>query len=288
MKMKIKIIIGTLAALLLAMTPTFVQADATASSDEFFSYILVMGMTQEPDPITCALWDQLIPDSEALNTDGAIRLDGPPYIQLSTTTDGPVVVWAYNNGSEFDIAFSSWNGTEWEEIEFLTSSTDSEIDPRLYISPNGDYHVTYWVKDAEEIYVISRPSGSQFWGVPEQLSSTGRHPAILFDGDVRLIAFEREGDAGGQEIVVNRKDAGLTTEEVTASTAYSETLNIMLHKLGNRIWMDWIHSEDSLGYTQYFNGIWGVSPSHVPWPDHSWIGSEDARRTVQFEISRDE
>jgi hypothetical protein len=288
MNKKIQLLFGTLAALLLAFSPGLVQAEISTSSDQLIAYVLVLGMTQEPDPITSAIWHQLLPESDPLNPEGWVRLDGPPSIQLSLNGHNPVVVWAYNNGIESDIAFSSWDGIQWAEIEFLTSSTNNELDPRLYLSDNGDYHVAYWVEETEEIYVISRSAGSQFWDTPELITSAGRHPSIIFDKDVRLIAYERDGATGGQEIVVNRWDDGVTTEQVIATTAYTGTLNLILHGNMNRIWLDWIHEEDLLGYTQYFEGSWGVSPRHVPWLDHSWIGAEDARRAVQFEIMRDE
>ena len=108
-----------------------------------------MAIFDDPDPIGSFGWQQtrVIPAERILNVSGADRGDGRPDITF--LADGKsAVTWAYWAGTDFDIAYSEWEGSAWTPVEFLTASTNDELDPRVFVESDGTVHVTWWTAGA--------------------------------------------------------------------------------------------------------------------------------------------
>ena len=251
---------------------------------------IVMGITEGPDPVLGpGIWDPVGPeDGGTLNTDGDDRVDGRPDIVMDMATNTPSVVWSYNTGIDFDIAFSRWTGQSWTVKEFLTDSITDELDPRIFINPVGDVFVVWWeLASSDRVYLTSRLRDGDEWTVRELITDDGRRPSVLATASERFVAFERSVPTGGLDVVVQIANLdGSKTLTVAAHSTRSQPLDVILHESFGRTWMEWKHSDSEVAYSEYVDGAW-VAPATLPWLDPGWVGIEDVRRAVRLEVLGD-
>lgn len=275
-----------LAAVALSCLPVALHADVTTDSGE--QYTLVLGITEDPDPITAVGWDQVDSeiDGEVLNAEGEDRGDGPPAVDFVPSTRYPVVVWSYNQGVDFDLAISAWDGEVWTPIDFLAQSLSDELDPRLHLADDGSARVTWWQPGyPDRIGLVERPADSEAWSAPQLLSIEGRRPSVLAtDEGAVILAFERDLPGGGQQIVVQvRPETGPPIEQVLLSTPRSQPLDIELHEANGQVWVDWKHIAGMFAYSEFVDGVWTPALG-IPWTDPSWLGAETVRKEIQLEV----
>ncbi len=250
---------------------------------------ILMHIVDGPDPIGALGWQQVraIPTAQILNTSGVGRGDERPDFTWQAVNGWPVATWAYCAGTDYDIAFSEWDGSSWTPAEFLTFSTNNELDPRIFLETNGTTHVTWWVAGpTDQVFLATRTTGSSQWSTPVQVtpaSTGGRRPSVaVFDG-VLLVAYERECDEpeSAQEIVVARQQAGGGfLDEIVAQTVRDLRLDVILHAENGRLWVDWKHDASTFGYAERGTTAWNA-PGNEPWAESTWIGVEDIRRTIR-------
>jgi len=276
------IVCCALASLLVGAT-TYLHAEVSGPYDSII--YIIMGITEGADPIDGSAWQPVRnPGVNVLNPDGFDRDDGTPDLMQNNTTGQPEAVWPYDTGTDFEIAFSRNTEQGWGDKEFLSSSAADDLDPRLSIDASGKVYVVWWEAVTERIYLVTREPGETEWSVPELIVEGGRRPSVVAFSGTRLIAYERDALGGGQAVVVQMsKTDGTNSLEVSAQTARTEPLNVVLHVLNGRVWMEWKHSDNQFAYSEFINGVW-VAPATTPWVDTSWIGVEDVRRTIQHEL----
>ncbi len=253
--------------------------------------IILGTIIEGPDPV--GIWIQYRPvgANQVLNPSGDARGDGRPDIVFKTVVDDgdPVGTWAYNAGTDHDIAFSEWDGTAWTAIEFLTSSTSDEVDPRVFVDIDGTVHVAWWVAGTEKVYVATRPAGTTMWDPPVLVtggSETGRRPSVsVFAGELK-VTYERTSSVGGmaQDVVVATKQGnGSFVLELVGSTVRTDPLDIMAHVADGHLWLDWKHEASEFGCAEYVGSSWtAIVPE--PWPDPSWVGVEEVRKMIRKEV----
>lgn len=267
------------------------RAEVSVDSQNDAVRTLVMGShTEDPVPIGIWLQYRVVAPEQVLNADGDLRGDGRPDIVYLSLVDDPepigqpAAIWAYNLGSDHDIAFSEWTGGAWGPTEFLTAGTDDDLDPRIFAEPDGALHTVWWTdKVVDRVYWSSRPPGSTIWDTPVEVVSGGRRPTVaVFAGTLR-VAYERNSSVAGmaQDVVVLRREAGGGfTEEFVASTTHSDPLDAVLHASGEKLWLDWKHDAHLFGCAERGSVAWGPAEL-VSWPDPSWVGVEETRRVVR-------
>ena len=253
----------------------------------------IAGITDGADPVLDVPWDLVRPAANVhvLNESGLVRPDGRPDVAFSPSRFWPFVVWAYNNQSDHDIAYSEWNGDDWGTIGFLTASAENDLDPRAFISEEGRIYVVWWV-DAVEPYVMlsSRRLVSPVWETPLRVTpvaEAARRPTVVAIGNVVHVAYERSSNldiSGPRELVIRRLNGTgqFDVEHVVTSGATPE-LDPILHVLQGKLWLDWKHSDTEFGYVVLGNG-WGHTVLR-PWEDRSWIGVENVRRAIQIRVA---
>jgi hypothetical protein len=271
----------------IAWPSTVVRAEVSADTEQAVNLLILMGITEGPDPIPQRIWNKLrdVDDSLLLNADGGIkRADGRPDAAFHPETSSPHVVWAYDLETDHDIAYSFWNGDGWDETEFLSPSTEDELDPRIFISSGGTIYVVWWVAGDEQIWMSSRATAFSTWEVPESVTGlidAGRRPSIIVSGGSVRTAYERDASPGGQEVVVaTRIDEGVYDMDVIAVTQSTKALNVILHDEQGVRWIDWRHSDDEFAFSVYEDGSWGPLNT-FPWIDDSWARAEEVRRVIR-------
>ena len=281
-----------LVVVLLATAAVGPRAEISADTPQGVLLLMLGLITEGPDPIPQVIWDPVrdVDPSLFLNPDGGARGDGRPDAAFHPDTNWPHVVWAFSAGSDRDIAYSAWIGTEWSDTEFLTSTVSDDIDPRVYISDVGTAYVVWWDANLERVWMSALLLGISTWGDPEQVTGaldTGRRPSILeWEGEV-LAAYERDSTGLGQDIVVaTRVSEAVFTTEIVSTSSSQTPLNVMLHNEGGVLWADWRHSDSEYAYSVYANGAWG-SPVTLSWIAESWTQAEEVRQVIRGVVLSD-
>lgn len=270
-----------------ASTPAWGEVSTDLQSGQACG-TLIMGIIEEPDPIGVTAWQPLrpIPSERILNADGFARGDGPPDVAWKPSTGWPAVVWAYEAGGGHDIAFAEWMGTAWSAAQFLVSGMEDELDPRLFIEPDGAVHVVWWAPGAtDRVFVVSREAGASSWSPPLEVTAAGqpgRGPsAAVFEGVMR-VSYERPSSQPEmvQEVVVVRREADSFTVELVAPTSRAERLDPILHVEAGHFWLDWKQGAVELGCAEVAPSGWSGLQS-TAWSDSSWVGAEEVRRQIR-------
>src|SRR6185503_4501924 len=72
---------------------------------------------------------------DPISTNGDQRGDLWPDFGVNPVSGQAEVVWAYNDGSDYEIAFAETASGHWSPIGFLTSNTSRDVDARIAFSP---------------------------------------------------------------------------------------------------------------------------------------------------------
>jgi hypothetical protein len=189
--------------------------------------------------------------------------------------DNPVTgqsesVWkAIPRGGSGEIFFSVLQGTDWLLSEQITSNTLPDENPRLAISGQGVRWVSWWRDDAlDAIYAASKPSVGGPWSTPAQLSPASvnaRYPDIAVFGGTVFIAYETIPSSGNRQIIVSKQMDPLPWPSQTISTALqANRLFVQIHQALGRLWVDWVDSGQSLGWSEYVSNAWSA-PQFEPY-----------------------
>jgi len=282
-----------LAALACAWVATPAEVSAWSLPDHRVRTMLMgdlVSITDGADPIPSVSWEPYSPLSSAqlLNPSGATRPDGRPDVALHPASRWPLVVWAYNNQTDHDIAYAEWTGNGWSAVRFLTFGPADEVDPRVFVDRDGAIHVVWWVRDNQpHVMMTTRGPGFPDWEAPVRVSPLGesavRPTVAAFQGAV-WVAYERddEGDLTAfRELVVRRRLAnGTFVVEHLASAERTGPLDPILHVLGAQLWLDWKYADQQFGFTALQDATWRQT-GFLPWLDASWVGAESVRLDIQ-------
>ena len=273
------------AALAATVGHLHVHAEVSADLSPNGVSMIVLGIIEGPDPIPQIIWEPVreVDPRLYLNPDGAARGDGRPDAASDPMTGWPHVVWAWNNGTDHDIAYSRWTGDGWLETEFLTSGMSDEIDPRIFVDEQTIY-VVWWEDGSNKIWVVTRPRDGE-WAVSEQVSQalqTGMRPSVVSWAGTVLIAAEGDDGHGGSEIIIATRQAqgGYVTESLGSVSAGDHSLEVVLHTEQGKLWMDWRRSDEEFAYSEFQHGAWGNAAT-IPWTDDSWLRFEEARLSIR-------
>ncbi len=271
---------------LLARTPALAEV-STDGSGPFVNTLILGVITDDSDPVGIWLQYRPVPPNQVLNADGHARGDGRPDI-VWRENSWPVVVWAYNAGGDFDVAFSEWDGAQWTATAFLTSGTDDERDPGLFVEPDGTTHVVWWTAGpSEEAWLATRQAGSPTWDPPVLVTAgpeNGRRPSVTIFGGELVVAYERDSLSSGmaQDITVaTPQPGGAFTFETIGATARTEPLDVRVHAESGHLWVDWKHEAGEFGCAERQSGGGWAGLGPEPWVDPSWVGVEETRKAIR-------
>ncbi len=256
------------------------------------SYVVVVGVIEDPDPIPRLIWEPVrdIPPSLVLNASGANREDGRPDGVVDPTSGRPVVIWAWATGADHDIALAEWNGSSWANPSYLTSGVADDVDPRITAAPDGTLWAAWWAGGSTPtVSLASRAPGQSVWSVPTVAAfpgGPGRRPSPAVWQGALLVAFERTSGSTQSVIVATRGSSQSFSEQVVVSTTRTAPLDPVLHVAAGRLWVDWKHAPGTIAWSEFAGGSWGPVQT-VPWTDPSFFGEHDARWAVRQAVMAD-
>jgi len=246
------------------------------------------GITDGVDPIP-QIWHRYrnVSDDRVLNPDGETREDGWPDVAYLRGSGWPVVVWAYNHGVSHDIVMSRWEGSGWSPIEFLTTTIEDELDPRVFVRTDGTIDVVWWVAGNDpRVELTTRTTDAEPWAPVRRISEVGepgRRPSVAFRNETLWVAYERDATTtpfNSSEIAVRRANAqGSFVLEFVAESTYDGPLSPVLHVRACRFWLDWRYSETEFAFAE-IPDVSGDPVSLETTSDTSWIGLESVRRLI--------
>ena len=219
---------------------------------------------EDPSPFP-GFWSQIRTHLEAervLNSDGDTRDDGEPDFTRNRTSGSAEVVWAMNVANIYQVVHSFWTGAAWSSPAPLTSSSDDNLEPRLSVLPSGGLAVAWWRDGATPgVFYAERPGTSGAFGAEIQVTDTGedaRHPSVAVDGNDILVGYEEIGATFRTVVVQKKTGAGSFSVEIIATTSRQDCLAVEVHQDGGKVWVDWIDSDDHMGWSRMTPGGWAA------------------------------
>ncbi len=213
------------------------------------SGLYLNGITEEGNPITL-MWRKLSssPSLMVLNEQGELNGDGRPSLLRNSVSGLPMVAWARNAGTHFDVVVSHYISGVWTIPQVVAGSADDELDPHLVLAPNGDVHLFYWVNSGTSQIVMhtQAPPDLSSWAAPDQVSGVGEsacRPAGVFHDGVLHATYEvhYSGFNGTPRNVILARQVGVSfLPEILAVTSNPDEVRPQVHSANGRIWVEWI------------------------------------------------
>lgn len=121
-------------------------------------------------------------------------LDGAPVIAVNPLDRSEWAVWAYRNGSEFDLALTFRNeGDFWSSPIFIGLDDGiDQVDPALAIDSHGGLYLLFAERPTGRVRLGILPSGAESFIGPFTVSEAGQHagsPALEIYGEHVVIAY---------------------------------------------------------------------------------------------------
>jgi len=278
-----RMLVATLLVLILP-TAHLLWADDEESYEEVDIFDLIVGIIENPDPIPQMYWNPTPGDPDFPGTRRTGERDhGRLAYEFDRITREPFLTWAYDVGTDHDIALNVRHKNHWNrKIKFITSSTVDDLDPRLYVDDHNSLYATWWEDDSSSRIMLAKRS-RHGWDASIEIGR-GRRPSVaVWQGDL-VVAYERD-NALGQEIVFARSSmGGPFVPEVIAVTTRTTRLDPIVHVRSGRMWIDWKEADNVIAFSAYSNGEW-KTPMAKAWTDRSWLGELTIRHMIELELT---
>lgn len=220
------------------------------------AYPIVSSIIEGSDPV--GAWTRTLNSVNYvhLNENGDTNNDGLPSILFDPATGRTIVAWSFNNGTDYDVVVSVFDGGAWSTQLTLAGGPLNQLDPQLAIDPGtGDLHVVYW-EDGSDERVLHRQSDSagQVWSSATTVSQNGDvavRPAIVFYQGQQVVAYESHNfgiEGLPKQIIVATKTGASYSYEVLESTQRGGSNKIEIHTRYGRLWVDWVDDDGRLGW----------------------------------------
>ena len=167
-------------------------------------------------------------------------------------------------------------------VEYVTSSLSDELDPRAFAAADGSVLVVWWTDDVTPTFhVAHRDPAFEGWTAGRRVAGSASRPTVaIVDGRV-WVAYEREAKFGQRYVMVaSELPDGTFAERIVATSDRKQALGVEIHMDAGRLWLDWKHSGQELGFAEWSVGNWSEVTA-VPWADRSWGGEQEARRSIR-------
>jgi hypothetical protein len=227
-----------------------------------------LAIIDDPDP-TSITWRRLTPPGArgriVLNEEGEANGDGAPSVLFNTVTRTPIVAWARNSPSGFDVVLSHLVDGTWSTPLVLAGTSADELDPFLALDEaTGAVHLVYWVADGSPRIVHRQaPADLSSWSAPQIVSGpaeiAARPSAAVADGALRVIYESHNGSLGTTpRLIVLASNTGSGFVFQTLGSSHHIGPNRpQIHSRPGRFWADWIEGQDEMAWTrETIGGAW--------------------------------
>ncbi len=226
------------------------------------------------DEAASTIWRLVRPSAGpiALNTSGEANGDLSPDLRINPLTRRPEVVWAYWTGSNYEIAWSFFDGETWSSPLLLTDSPADDIEPKLAFDHLGNLGIAWTrMESVSRIWYCEKDPEAGWSG--EIVVSNGENPAkqasIAWDGLIPRISFHEDLSGGGARMIVA---GGETPDpwplaflpELVAMSTWEGELDQGLDVTRGKVFTSWVDSASHLAFSRRVYGSWQV-PEFEPY-----------------------
>lgn len=221
-----------------------------------------------------SIWRRIRLDSGplALQPAGEARGDLEPDIRLNPTTGRPEAVWPYWDGSDYEIAWSTFDGTVWSEVLLLTDNALDDLEPAIAFDALGTLGIAFRRTSAPARIWYLEHDIEHGWSpeiaVSEGSASTTSPSIAFFELKARVgyvasptsqvvVAFGG-GDGGDPWPTFSPELVALTTN---TADLQQETLVV-----GGTLYTVWVNDSLQLAFSRYAGGQWQVA-EYEPYMD---------------------
>jgi hypothetical protein len=260
--MKIRLFILVISVLIFSFAALGEMSTVKDSNDNYSSHIF-MYRDHPYDEIWGKFGDN--PNRVSLNENGDLNCDQVPSFSINPTTGFLEVVWSKFDGTDYEVAYSCFNGSEWSSYDVITNNSFNDFDPYLAFSDDGIIKVTWWSDEPipQVYYKIRKANG--LWSLKLRISDpfeTSRFPSIAALNHLSFISFEAPIDSNSKNIYV----AGGTDDPdphpylinrvFIGSSDFAPNSQPKPHVLDGHIWVDWIYDENFLCWSEKIGKDW--------------------------------
>lgn len=163
------------------------------------------------------------------------------------------------NGTAADILYSYFDGSTWSPAVTLSELAKADASPVLAFDGDGGRRIV-WQSASDTIVLKTQAAGSSTW-TPEStvshVSETASNPWVVVDGENDYVSFEVLPAEGPRYVVVSKFDPeGHVERSFEVSSNSSSEVHPQLHTGQGFVWVDWIDSDSTMGFSVLINGAW--------------------------------
>jgi hypothetical protein len=214
-----------------------------------------------------------------------------PDVQINAVSGFVEVVDASWSGSNYNVRFTqAMTDGDPKGSTLLTSNAANDVDPRIAGAPSGDVVVVWW-RDLKLDMVIyrKRSLATGVWGPERTVGRTtesGSHPRVAYLGGTPCVAYQIQNSKSrsvGAQIIDSDPEP---FRSIVATTAYSGDLDVQLDAEMNHLWVTWIDSASSVGYSEYDSQtrLWAL-PTYEPFVTDSVAAARSRIRARVLNIA---
>ncbi len=190
-----------------------------------------------------------------LSSAAAFCVDAPD-LRINAVSGLVEVVDATWSGSNYNVRYTQVTtdgGSKGSTL--LSSNAANDLDPRIGSAPSGDALVVWW-RDLKADMVIyrKRTLATGAWGLERTVGRTtesGNHPRVAYLRDDPCVAYQIQKSKSRSVAAQIIDDDPDPIRSIIATTSYSGDLDIQLDAEMNHLWVTWIDSASSVGYSEY-------------------------------------
>jgi len=228
---------GMALGLLLCGTWTDSLAGVAARTDGRGKYVGAR-LTPDAEGARNGVWDPgdtPVPGIASLNPRGDLNGDlWPTVAESSVAPHYPWVVWSRFNGTDYDLAWSRWQGRDWEPIRWVEEQTTAgdDLDADLAFDWKGKPYLTWWREDEGVGEVYLRVFLLNRWSDAFRISPQGvdaRYPTLAVYSQGRIVV-EYETAAGIVQQTVLFSQPMTITDDINPLTAFRLGTAVLVHR----------------------------------------------------------
>ncbi len=151
----------------------------------------------------------------------------------------------------------------WAPAVRVTTDAADDHRPTLAFSPAGARHLVFWKSQTiDTVYYTTSPATGGAWTTPVAISDpaeTSRDPRVVVHGGTVSAAWSTCPTTGSPKIVVGKGDSADPWARTTIAILNpGASPAVQIASAAGHLWVDWIDSASSLGYSESLSGTWGA------------------------------
>lgn len=243
--------------------PLFAELSATKDSEGNYSNTIFI-YSNFPD---YQVWEKLSynQNRRTLNENGDANGDQKPEFGLNPITGFPEVVWSKFDGSDYEISYSYFNGSEWANHEIITNNDLNDFDPCIEFSDDGTVKVAWWSdEEIQQVYYKIRKINGE-WSSNLRVSNPLERsifPSITALNNLSFVSFESISNSNQSSISLSTIDddpdpiPALCSRIKIGSDDFAPNSNPSSHSKNGHLWVDWIYDENFLCWSEKIYDEW--------------------------------